>query len=409
MASDPRALSVPRPTHERRPWQPRNTGYYSRRELERQTGDYEAIIPIALADWQPSIPGELAAELDDATSALIDFDSYIDRRLGTGDSTVGPMAAILLRSESASSSQIENLTSSARQLALAELGEPSAANSRTVVGNVRAMEAALELADKLDADTILHMHRALLQHQEGMVEHAGRWRDEVVWIGPGDAGPLQADFVAPHHERLPEALDDLVRFMARNDLPVLLHVAVAHAQFETLHPFVDGNGRTGRALAQAMLKAKRVVTRTTVPLSSGLLTDVDGYFAALMAFRRGDAGPIALRFAHAALVAASTGVELIDDLAEALEDARLRLTDVRRDAAAHRVLPLLVGQPIVTSQYLHVTLGLNDVATKRAIDTLVARGVLVETSGRSRGRTWAQPQMLASLDAYARKVRRGRA
>jgi len=407
MVSDAAALRVPLAARERRTWRPRDTGYYSRRELQRQTGEYESIIPITLADWRPSIPAELAADLDDATSALINFDTYADRRLGAGDATLGPMAAILLRSESASSSQIENLTSSARQLALAELGEPSAANSRTVVGNVRAMEAALALADRLDTEAILQMHAALMQHQPDMVEHAGRWRDELVWIGPGDAGPLTAEFVAPHHDHLPAALDDLVRFMARDDLPVLLHVAVAHAQFETLHPFVDGNGRTGRALAQAILKSKGVVTRSTVPLSSGLLVDIDGYFAALTSYRRGDATAIAQRFSSAALFASATGNDLIDALADAMVDARAKLATVRSDAAAHRVLPLLIGQPIVTSRYLTQTLGLNEVAAKRAIDTLVARGVLVETSGRSRGRTWAQSDVLAALDGYARRVRRG--
>lgn len=408
MVTDASGLGVPIATRERRTWSPRDTGHYSRRELARQTGEYEAIIPIDLGAWRPTIDGELLAELDDATSALVDFDTYADRRLGAGDATLGPMAAILLRSESASSSQIENLTSSARQLALAELGEASAANSRTVVGNVRAMEAALALADSLDADTILRMHEALLTHQEGMAEHAGRWRDELVWIGSGDAGPLEAEFVAPHHERIPAAIDDLVRFMARDDLPVLLHVSIAHAQFETVHPFVDGNGRTGRALAQAMLKAKRVVTRSTVPLSSGLLADVDGYFAALTAFRAGDGEPIARRFAHAAMFAATTGIHLIDDLADALRDAREKLGGVRSDAAAHRVVPLLVGQPIITSAYVVRALSLNEVAAKRAIDTLVQREIIVESSGRARGRTWAQPDMLAALDAYARRVRRGR-
>jgi Fic family protein len=246
-----------------------------------------------------------------------------------------------------------------------------------------------------------------MQHQPDMVEHAGRWRDELVWIGPGDAGPLTAEFVAPHHDHLPAALDDLVRFMARDDLPVLLHVAVAHAQFETLHPFVYGNGRTGRALAQAMLKSKGVVTRSTVPLSSGLLVDIGGYFAALTSYRRGDATAIAQRFASAALFASATGTDLIDALADAMVDARAKLATVRSDAAAHRVLPLLIGQPIVTSRYLTQTLGLNEVAAKRAIDTLVARGVLVETSGRNRGRTWAQSDVLAALDGYARRVRRG--
>jgi Fic family protein len=270
------------------------------------------------------------------------------------------------------------------------------------------MEAALALADRLDAAAILQMHEALLSHQEDMAEYAGRWRDELVWIGAGDAGPIGAEFVAPHPEHLPAALADFERFIARDDLPVLLHVAVAHAQFETLHPFVDGNGRTGRAVAQAMLKAKGVVARTTVPISSGLLVDIDSYFDALTAFRAGDALPIARRFAHAALAAAATGMTLIDDLAAAMEGAYEKLAGVRSDAAARRVLPVLIGQPIVNATYLRSTLGLNEVAVKRALDTLVARRVLVESSGRRRNRTWAQPEMLAALDAYARRVRRGR-
>ncbi|MCA1943522.1 MAG: Fic family protein, partial [Yonghaparkia sp.] len=81
---------------------------------------------------------------------------------------------------------------------------------------------------------------------------------------------------------------------------------------------------------------------------------------------------------------------------------------IRSDAAAHRVLPLLVGQPIVNAAFLRGALGLNEVAVKRALDTLVEREVLVESSGRRRNRTWAQPQVLAALDAYARRVRRGR-
>lgn len=399
-------IVVPAATYERQLWRPRDTGYYSRRELDRQSAEYESIVPVELARWKPQIAGGVAAELDDATKALADFDSYADRRLGVSDPSLGPMSAILLRTESTSSSQIENLTSSARQVALAELGEPSGANGRTVVGNVKAMEAALALAERLDADAILAMHRALMVHQPGMEDHAGRWREELVWIGSGGAGPVGAEFVAPQAELVPTAIDDLVRFMAREDLPVLLHVAVAHAQFETLHPFVDGNGRTGRALAQAMLKSKGVVTRSTVPLSAGLLVDVDRYFAALTAFRGGEAGPIALAFAHAALYAASSGRDLIDALAGVLDEARAMVAGVRKDAAAHRVLPLLVGQPVVSTVFVREALQLNEVSAKRAIDVLVERGVLIEISGRRRHRVWAQEAVLSALDAYARRARR---
>src|SRR5690606_28552255 len=148
-------------------------------------------------------------------------------------------------------------TTSANQLALAEIDEGDKANALTVVGNVRAMEAALQLADDISEASILAMHKALMLHQTGFPpEDAGRFRAEQVWIGRGEAGPRVADFVAPHHDRIPGAIGDLVRFVKRQDLPVLVQVAVAHAQFETIHPFPDGNGRPGRALALSLPRTR---------------------------------------------------------------------------------------------------------------------------------------------------------
>src|SRR5690606_4327411 len=127
--------------------------------------------------------------------------------------TVAPFAALLLRSESAASSRIEQLTASAKAIALAELGDATGDNARVIVANTRAMEAAIALADRLDEASILEMHAALLGSDRP--EWVGRWRDQAVWIGGSSFGPHQADFVPPHHERVPAALADLVRFMAR--------------------------------------------------------------------------------------------------------------------------------------------------------------------------------------------------
>ncbi|WP_277932448.1 Fic family protein [Rhodococcus opacus] len=81
-----------------------------------------------------------------------------------------------------------------------------------------------------------------------------RWRQQQVWIGGGSLGPHTAHFVPPHHDRVPELIDDLIVFANRVDVTVIAQIAVAHAQFETIHPFLDGNGRVGRALIQAMLR-----------------------------------------------------------------------------------------------------------------------------------------------------------
>lgn len=388
-------------------WQPRAPAMFSRAEVERQTGPYQAALTANIEHWTPEISGEDSADVEDATRELVKFDKHAQQTLGTDNPALGPMTAILLRTESASSSQIEQLTTSAKQLALAEIDAGHKANALTVVGNVRAMEAALGLADNISEDSILAMHKALMLHQPGFdPAGAGRFREEQVWIGPGQAGPRMAEFVAPHHDRIHGAITDLVKFIHRQDVSVLVQVAVSHAQFETVHPFPDGNGRTGRALAQSILRNKGLVGSTAVPISAGLLVDTARYFAALGAFREGDAGPIVRQFAGAARIAATTGSRLVDDLVAELEESRAKLAGLRADAAAWKVLPALIGQPAVNTKFLMSELGLGEMAALRALDTLSGRGVLNETSGHGRKRVWQHRGILDVLDSYAADIRR---
>lgn len=387
-------------------WTPRAPEMYSRAEVERQTGAYAATITAAIAEWRPRVSAEDAADIEDATRRLVAFDDHAQRRLGMGSPVLGPMAAILLRTESASSSQIEQLTTSAKQLALAEIDEGGKSNALTVIGNVRAMEAALALSTDITEGSILQMHAALLRHQAGSEQDAGQYRQEQVWIGAGSAGPRLAEFVAPRPSLIPAAMADLIRFIRRQDLSVLVQVAVAHAQFETIHPFVDGNGRTGRALAQSILRNKGLVGSTAVPISAGLLRDTGRYFAALTSFRAGDAGPIIREFAAASRIAATTGVQLVDDLVAELEESRARMQGLRADAAAWSLLPALVGQPAVNTPYLVDTLGFGEMAALRALDALAERGVLVETTGKGRNRVWQHQGILRVLDGYAAQIRR---
>jgi Fic family protein len=393
-------------SYETHDWRPRAPDMHSRAEVLRQTGRYDATVTAPILNWDPHIPGDVSANVEDAIRELVAFDTHARSRLGTDNPALGPMSAILLRTESASSSQIEHLTTSAKHLALAEIDEHDTANALTVIGNVRAMEAALQLSDDINEHAILAMHRALMRHRRGFEHDAGRYRTEQVWIGAGEAGPRLAEFVAPHHDRIPDAIADLVGFVKREDVSVLVQVAVAHAQFETIHPFPDGNGRTGRALAQSILRNKGLVGSTAVPISAGLLVDTERYFAALTAFRSGDAGPIVSDFASASRIAATTGTQLVDDLVAQLEDSRQKLRGLRSDAAAWRILPALVGQPAVNTKYLMRALGLGEMGALRALDTLADRGVLTESTGRSRNRVWQHPGIFDVLDGYAEKIRR---
>jgi len=339
---------------------------------------------------------ELLALADDATSELTRFDAEV----GT---LAAPFSAILLRTESASSSEVEHITSSAKQVALAEIDEASSNNARLVVGNVHAMEAAVALSDALDPDSVIEMHRALLEHQAP--EMTGRWRDQPVWIGGGSISPHGAEFVPPSEARVPALMEDVMRFARRTDIPVLAQTAIAHAQFETIHPFPDGNGRVGRALVQGMLRAGRVTRNVAVPVSAGLLHDLPGYFAALTAYREGEPGPIVEAFAEASFAAVRNGRRLVDDL-QATSREWDSIVVARSDSSVHRLKTYLMRQPVVTVRVAAVALGVSAVAAQTGIDRLVEAGVLVQAGGGRRNRRWAAPEVLAALDAFGARARR---
>lgn len=211
-------------------------GWAIQPSASRVRTENKAAVTPEIADQQVTLDAEITAASDDAAVEVARFATEVGHE-------VAPFAAVLLRSESAASSRIEDLTASARAIAEVELSGPGGRNASMVVANQRAMSAAIELSSCIDAAAILAMDATLLGHTEPDI--AGRWRDQQVWIGGSDLGPHGAMFVPPSHHRVPAAIDDLITFMGRDDIPTLAHAALAHAQFETIHPFPDGNGRTG--------------------------------------------------------------------------------------------------------------------------------------------------------------------
>jgi len=363
------------------------------RLLARQP--YQAAIPPAIADVQVTMSAAVLAAAEDASTEIARFDA----EAGT---EIAPFSAILLSSESAASSKIENLTASAREIAEAELGHGSR-NAALIVANERAMSAAIALADRLDGPAILDMHDALLRDSAPAI--AGRWRDQQVWIGGGDCSPHAAQFIPPHQDRVPAAIDDLIRFIDRTDIPTLAHAAIAHAQFETIHPFPDGNGRVGRALVHAQLRHARLTRHVTVPVSAGLLADIDAYFVALGAYRDGDPVPIVERFADATFAALANGRQLVGDLHRVRAEWAQRVK-ARRDAAAWKVTEIVVQHPVVNAPWLSRELGILQTNVYRALQPLVDAGVLVEFTNNKRDRLWRAPDVLEALDAFAARTGR---
>lgn len=383
-------------TYESVRWEPQARQYAS--AALPKYGTYHPTVPANIADLVLDLPSSVFAAAESASREITRFDAELGGE-------IAPFAAVLLRSEAAASSQIENVTASARAIAEAELpGGKAKRNAEMILANTAAMQAAVASSDTVDADAILAMHRALMASEPRHTP--GQFRTEPVWIGGGST-PVGATFVGPRYEVIPSAIDDLIAFARRADFPTLSQIAVGHAQFETIHPFTDGNGRTGRALVQAMLRNKGLTRQVTVPVSAGLLADTGAYFAALTSYRDGDAAPIVERFSQATVLAIANGRQLVTDL----RDIRETWNDVitaRADSAVWQVADLLTRRPVVNAALLAQELGIESTNAHRYLNPLAEAGILVETTNGPRNRVWRSPEVLAALDAFAdRAGRRG--
>jgi Fic family protein len=396
-AAGGRLVSWPPLQTETVPWESRlDLGTASRSQRQKHRGSYQAAVPLMIAERHLDLRDEVLAAAEDASHEIARFDTELGAEIAL-------FGAVLLRSESAASSQIENLTASARAIAEAEIGGVGRQNAAQIVANTRAMNAAIAMADRLDAASILAMHQVLMELAEPKI--AGKWRQEQVWVGGTSLGPHGALFVPPHYSRVEPAIDDLMSFIRRDDLPVLAQAAVAHAQFETIHPFPDGNGRIGRALLHAMLRNKGLARNVTVPVSAGLLTDTQAYFAALTVYRTGDLSAMVHQLSDASFAAIANGRELVSQLREIRAGWSDRVS-ARRDSAAWRLADLLTRQPVINARLVAAELGVAANNVYRLIEPFEEAGVLTEFTDRQRNRVWRTPEILAALDAFA--VRAGR-
>ncbi|UFU03880.1 Fic family protein [Ruania suaedae] len=357
---------------------------------------YRAAVPALVADLSPALSMDVARAARDAALEL----SRLDAELGRSVSSFAP---VLLRSEAASSSQIEMLTASARAIFSADLGIRTGRNAEQIAANTRMLESAVLLADDISAPTILRMHRVLM---DGQTTHVpGRWRDEAVWVGTRTDSPVGAEYVAPHHSRLSTLIDDLVVFAAREDLSPVVHLSLVHAQFETIHPFSDGNGRTGRALAQAMLRHAGVTRNLAIPVSAGLLADVEGYHRALTAYRAGDPEPIVLAFTDAIARAVANSRTLVAELegVRARWESRLR---VRRDSHAWRLLDVAARRPVLSAAMAAEELGVQQPNVYPPLRALTDAGILTSKREHRLGPFWRADEVLAAVDSFAERAGR---
>lgn len=387
-------MTWPKISGETLPWTPSPDGY-SRRAIRNAPRRYEAALVPRIAASEVELSPETQTILDTATIEAVRFDTAEAHR-------VVPFTPLLLRSESVASSRIEQLTSSARKLLEAEVTGRGSANANLIVANTRQMAAAVESA-KADVQGIVEMHRILLE--QSAPEIAGRLRHQQVWIGGSDFSPSGALFVPPHHRHLEALMEDLGKFMQREDVPALAQAAIAHAQFETIHPFADGNGRTGRALVHVILRSRDLATTTALPISAGLLTDSERYFAALDGYRDGDVNGIVQLFARASIEAARRGAWLASELTQIRGEWETLLT-ARAGALAWRVLDLLIQRPVLTTAAVSAEFGVSAETARNALERLEADGIVASAQLDRRQRGWRSLDVLELLDEFADRAGR---
>ncbi len=386
---------------EERPWSRVDLEMVPRSRRAKITGSYVATVTPMIADI-PSIelPGPLAAGVAEAEAAIARF----DERIGT---TLASFAVIALRTEAATSSQIENLSAAPSSIAIAELAAPSAnahkPNADLIAANVATLTAAMAGEGPLDVAHIIEIQRVLLK--DSAPHLIGNFRDEQVWVGGDASSPHGATHVAPHHDRVPAAVDDLVRFANRPDLGALAHVAVTHAQFETIHPFPDGNGRTGRVIIQRMLRNAGLTQKVILPLSAGLLTSTERYFESLNKYRMGEIEPLVSIFVDATFRSLDNASRLAQDLT-AVRDSWNETVSGRADSTVWPLLDYCIGRPAITAHSVAAGLGVSTVAAQNAIDRLAERGVLRQNSPARRNRIWLVSEVLDCVDQFMERARR---
>ncbi len=372
-----------------------------RRHRVAQTID--CFVPDPILDWDPTLTASTAALIAEADVEVWDFN-----RQAPGVQGLDALARQLLRQESVGSSRIENLVVGQRRLARAAAGsgERHDTTADLVIGNVRAMERAIGLATEprpLTRDDIVALHRTLF---DGTVDEplAGVVRREQNWIGSSSYSPAGAAFIPPPHEYVEELLDDLAEFLNRHDLPVTLQAAIAHAQFEAIHPFLDGNGRVGRCLIHVVFRRRDLARTVVPPISLVLATHSDLYLRGLNAYCFGDLKDWLLPFAGATVKAVDSAHDLAAKVG-ALRDAWLeRVGRPRSHASSRALLDELAAEPVLTVARAAELAGVSETAAARALTALERAGVLTRPSQQRWGRRWEAPEVFELLDAFERDV-----
>ncbi|MGX1806485.1 Fic family protein [Nocardia sp. NPDC055321] len=382
---------------EDRAWAPRQRqGSRADRTLDRITVSIPP--PIADLDYNPT--GMVARTHEAALIAIARLEA------GCGEH-LAPLADFLLRSESVASSKIEHIDAGWRAFGKAVAGGKAGDEAKSQLAAVKALLAMVKAAGSgpIALGDLLTAHRLLMEPDYYTARDAGRLRDVQNWIGGSDYTPIDAAHIPPPPELVPELVEDLLIFANRDDLPILAQAALAHAQFESIHPFTDGNGRIGRALISAILRRRGLTRTVTIPLASAMLADTGRYFEYLNSYRAGHVDEFVEYLSAGAVYASEASEESARALAE-LPSRWRELARPRAKSGEETLLGVLLDVPIFNADTAQQLLGTADASTYRVLNKLTDLGILEVLSESKRNRIWAATDVLAELDALSAAIGR---
>jgi Fic family protein len=351
----------------------------------------------------------LAVRLDAQLAGVISEAEQSIRQLNDeGGAMLELLARLLLRAESIASSKVEGMQVGVRELARAEAraesGGAPGVTAAEVLANIDAMVLAVEEAahvERFGVDEIVAIHRRLLERAPHK-RIAGRLRTQQNWIGGNDYTSCGADYVPPPAEEIDRLLVDLCGAINDESLSPLVQAALVHAQFETIHPFEDGNGRTGRALVHVVLRRRAIAPRFLPPISVVFAGARERYIGGLTTFR-GDgvaewiedvvtAADRAARLARAYVTAVRSQQEQWRNQLRATGNAP------RADAAAWAIITLLPAHPMLSAPVAAAVIGRAKSGVYEGIEQLIAAGVLLPLSEGRRNRWWEASGLLDLIE-----------
>ena len=361
---------------------------------------YQAFVPDPIATWNPAVSFQTADLAGAAEQAVRDLN---ERPGSTGLEAIAPL---LLRSEAVASSRIEGYQVSTLNLARALVDHRAARGAaRVVAANVGAMEKAIDVGSRsapIRVADLEAIHATLMAGDA----HAnpGRLRTVQNWLGGRLNSPLDAAFVPPPPDLVGPLVRDLVAFLAREDLPPVAHAAIAHAQFETIHPFVDGNGRVGRCLIHAVLRRAGIARRFVPPVSIVLAGRPDAYVAGLVHFREGRVVQWIESFADACTLAAEQALMLADAVVALQASWVERAGRPRTGSAAAKLIGLLPAQPIVSAPSIRAAIGTSHQRALAALKALAEAGVVKQISAGAYDRQFAATELFDLVTEYEERI-----